>query len=251
MIKKIVLLAVILCVSAGIVHAQDVDYEKWARVLKIYVDNQGRVDYAALKEERGLLDMVTDHFASVDVEKLDDDEQKAFWINAYNAFTIKLIVDKYPLFISDIRTINWGRPWNVDFTVAGREISLGKIEHDILREWDPPDPRIHFIINCASTGCPVLPNVPMYPENLDTQLEEYAVKFINNPDKVRLDKDKNILYHSAIFKWFEEDFEINNNTLKTYIARYLPVEQREYVLNNDIKLKKLDYDWGLNEQEGE
>ncbi len=249
--KKLALLIATLSImlTSHTVNAASVDYGPYAEILKTYVDKKGLVDYVGLKENREAFDEVIAAFTDTDIDALSPVEQKAFWINAYNAYTLKLIIDRYPLRFGGILTINWGRPWNIEMKVAGRDITLGEIEHEILRKLDPPDPRIHFAINCASIGCPILPQTPFYVETLDAQLDEEARKFINNPDKVRLDREKQMLYHSAIFKWFEEDYLIDGHTLKSYIAQYMTEADQTYLNNNEVKLKDLRYDWGLNKQE--
>ena len=131
---------------------------------------------------------------------------------------------------------------------AGRELSLGDIEHEILRKWDPIDPRIHFAINCASGGCPKLPKTHFPPADLDRRLDFEARRFMNDPAKVRLDRAQNILYHSEILKWFDEDFLAVAPDLKSYILKYINDDDRRYIQSHDVKLKTVNYDWSLNEQ---
>jgi len=240
-----------LCVTGREARAMEVNYIKWEDVLNTYVDENGLVDYAGLHAKRNILD----EFIEVEIENADiydlfDDDKKAFWINAYNALTMRLILDHYPLKFGGIRVINWGRPWSIKMTAAGRALSLGDIEHEILRKWRPMDPRIHFVINCASIGCPRLSNTHFDPDRLDDQLDRETRRFINDPDKVRLDRDKNILYYSEIFEWFKGDFLTVRPSILEYILRYLNTEDRNYILKNKaaIKLKTFSYDWGLNEQ---
>ena len=131
---------------------------------------------------------------------------------------------------------------------AGRELSLGDIEHEILRKWDPIDPRIHFAINCASGGCPKLPKTHFPPADLDRRLDFEARRFVNDPAKVRLDRTQNIIYHSEILKWFDEDFLAVAPDLKSYILKYINDDDRRYIQSHDVKLKTVNYDWSLNEQ---
>ena len=244
------LIVLVVCSLTTASFAAGVDYRLWARVLETYVDDNGRVDYAGLKAHRQLLDdFIEQQLEPVEISALADTEQKAFWINAYNALTLRLIVDHYPLRFGGIRTINWGRPWSIKMRVANQSLTLGQIEHEILRKWDPPDPRIHFAINCASGGCPKLPKTPFLPETLEEQLQRETLRFINDPEKVRLDRSKNILYHSAIFSWFDEDFLAESPDLLQYIQKYLNEEDQAYIQARpaDIRLKKLKYDWSLNQ----
>lgn len=232
-------------------YAQSVNYEQWKELLHTYVNEEGFVDYDALNNNREHLDQfITEQIQNADVTTMTEAQQKAFWINSYNALTIQLILDHYPPVLNTIRTINWGRPWSKNFTVAGRELSLGGIEHEILRKWDPPDARIHFAINCASIGCPALNREPFYSETLDAQLDKAAEDFINNPDKVRLDREEKVLYHSEIFNWFKEDFVAEAENVLEYIVQFMNDQDRAFIQKNkaDIRLKTISYDWGLNEQ---
>jgi len=221
-----------------------IDYSLWADVLKKYVNDEGRVDYEGLKNDRPELDQFIARVENVDVSALSPVEAKAFWINAYNAITLKVVVDKYP--VKSIRRINFGLVWEVGRKVAQDKKSLGDIEHKILRPLG--DPRIHFAINCASISCPNLPKEPFDPDRLDEHLDYEARRFINDPQKVRLDRDKNILYHSAIFSWFEEDFLVVEPDILSYIKRYVNEDDKQYLQNNEVSLKKEKYDWGLNKQ---
>ncbi len=232
-------------------YAAQVDYEQWEQILNTYVNDDGWVNYDDLKANRMLLDsFIKDEVEDADLEALTKDGKKAFWINAYNALTMRLIVDHYPLRFGGIRTINWGKPWDIKMKVAGQKLTLGDIEHKILRKWDPIDPRIHFAINCASVSCPRLANTHFDPDKLDQQLDVAAKRFVNDPEKNRIDRNKNIFYHSAILNWFEEDFLANHPDKLSYILEYLNDDEKQFVLanKNKIKLKEIKYDWGLNKQ---
>ena len=230
---------------------QSVNYTDWETVLKTYVSPDGLVDYKGIKANRAVLDrFIQQNIENADISQLSTDEQMAFWINSYNALTIRLIVDHYPLKFGGIRTINWGRPWSIKMKVAGQQLTLGDIEHEILRKWNPIDPRIHFAINCASGGCPKIINTHYNPAKLNQQLDQVTKDFVNNASKNRLDRKKNILYHSAIFSWFEEDFVATHPGIKEYITDYINSEDAQYIKQNSkrIKLKELKYEWGLNQQ---
>lgn len=256
--KKIIIL-VLLVVTFVLFHSQFtkeayadmVNYEKWEKVLNTYVNGDGRVDYDGLKANRAALDsFITNQVENADIKALSKDEKKAFWINAYNALTMRLIVDHYPLKFGGIRTINWGRPWSIKMKVAGQKITLSQIEHEILRKWDPIDPRIHFAINCASISCPRIINTHFDPDKLDEQLDDAARHFINDPQNNRIDRSMKIFHHSAILNWFEEDFLANHPDKLSYILEYLNEKDKQFVLENmnDVKLKEIKYDWGLNKQ---
>jgi hypothetical protein len=140
----------------------------------------------------------------------------------------------------------------------GREVTLDDIEHEILRK-QFGDPRIHFSIVCASMGCPVLSGVTYRGDMLENQLENDAWRFVNNEERVRLDREKNRIFVSSIFKWYKEDFETGDDSdwLRSYkkstrgflafIVRYIDEERRHYIVNNIPKIEYLDYDWSLNE----
>lgn len=246
--KKIICMAFVL---AGLFGTRDaradtvaflVDYELWADVLGKHVNAQGRFDYDGLMKDRSNFDRFVSQLENADLSQLNDTEKKAFWINAYNALTVKVILDHYP--VNSIREIDFGLVENVSRQAAGGKKSLGDIEHKILQPLG--DPRIHFAINSASVGCPKLPNKPFYPQTLDEQLEEAARRFINDPEKVRIDRKNNVLYHSAIFSWHKKDFLGNSPDLGAYIQQYMNDADKAYIQAHQPELKKLDYDWNLN-----
>jgi len=220
------------------------DYALYAKVLKTYVDDHGRVDYEGLKKNRKEFDQFISQIETTDLSVLSELEQKTFWINAYNAITMKVILDKYP--VKSIRSINFGLVWEVPRKVARQKRSLGYIEHKILRPMG--DPRIHFAINCASIGCPNLPQEPLYPDQLEQQLDRETRKFINDPEKIRLDKNSNTLYFSSILDWFEEDFLVVAPDILGYITLYVNDADRRYLSENQVTLKEIKYNWNLNKQ---
>jgi hypothetical protein len=169
-------------------------------------------------------------------------QELAYWINAYNAFTVKLIIDHYPL--KSIKDISSGlpminSPWDIKFfKIRNVEFDLNTIEHEILRK-QFNEPRIHFAINCASFSCPILRNEAYDADKLEAQLDEQALRFIQNPDK-NIINEKQILL-SPIFSWFEKDFTINQS-LKTYLKKYHPS------VDEQLPIRFMDYDWSLNEE---
>ena len=219
-------------------------YELFNNALQKYVNDQGLVNYQGVKSDsKDFVRFIYD-LEDADISKLEGDDLKTFWINAYNAITLKVVSGAYP--VKGIRRINFGFVWEKSRKVAKIKKSLGDIEHKILRPLG--DPRIHFAINCASIGCPKLPNEVFVAEKLEEQLERETKRFINDSTKVRLDKAEKILYHSAIFKWFEEDFVKTHGSIQNYIASYINEEDKKYLQNYEVKLKSLKYDWGLNKQ---
>lgn len=244
-VKFILLLGFAFGAMTSIAFAQSPNYDAWDKILKQYVDEQGLVDYVALKNNKeGLVDVV-ETFEQVDVSKMTAQEQKAFWINAYNAITLRTVVDSWP--VKTIRRINFGLVWNLPRKVAQGRKSLGDIEHKILRPLG--DARIHFAINCASIGCPKLPDYAFLPEKLDEQLDYETKRFVNDPEKVRLDRSTKTLYHSEIFSWFEEDFLPGHGSIKTYITHYINEDDQQFLKENpDVKVEEIPYDWGINKQ---
>jgi hypothetical protein len=220
-----------------------VDNSVYAGLMKKYV-NEGVVDYQGFKNEESKLDQYLKVLEKTDSSKLSRNEQFAFYINAYNAWTIKLILSGYPgaKSIKEFGTI-FKSPWKKKLArIDGDLVTLDYIEHGILRP-KYKDPRVHFAINCASKGCPPLRSEPYRGDVLDQQLNEMARAFINNPKHNRLEGKK--LYVSSIFKWFKEDF---NDDIIGFFQEYAQGDLKKGLDSNreEIKLKYLPYDWSLN-----
>jgi len=247
--------------------------DDYAEMLRSYVDDKGMVDYYALKANRGGLDAFTDFIAGpcpARGSKWDQKHAIAFWINAYNALTLKAIIDHYPIkasfFKSKIYPKNSIRQipgiWDkLEFTVMGSQVTLDKIEHSMLRA-DFDEPRIHMALVCAAMGCPPLRNEPFTGAKLDTQLDDQTRRFLSNPGNFRIDLENGIVYLSSIFKWFGKDFIKTYGTDKkfdghadaqravlNFISKYLDEDQKLYLSTADYKIKYLGYDWSLNEQD--
>ena len=222
-----------------------VDHSLYAELLKKYV-TEGRVDYAGFHSEEAQLDRYLDLLQHADVKALARDEQFAFYANTYNAWTIKLILTKYPDIksIKELGFLNSG-PWKKKVVrLKGETVSLDHIEHDILRPRFK-DPRVHFAINCAAKSCPPLRSEPYLGATLDQQLNDATRAFINNPKNYRLEGRN--LYVSRIFKWFSEDF--NENALGFFLE-YANGELKKNLeaKSGTINVKYLAYDWSLNGQ---
>lgn len=212
-----------------------IDHSAFGFLLQKYVNTKGDVDYAAFKRDQGKLEIYLNTLSTNPAqESWTENERLAYYINVYNAYTIKLILDNYP--VSSIMDINNGKPWDKAFIKLGsNNYSLNNIENDIIRK-DFDEPRIHFAVNCAATSCPPLLNDAFYPDKLDAQLERQTVAFVNNsaynsltPSKVKLSK---------IFDWYGSDF----NELKEYLKKYAKID----VSNSEIVFN--EYDWSLNSQ---
>ncbi len=221
-----------------------VDHSIFGGLLKSHVKG-GQVSYTTFKEDEADLDRYLAHLEKVDPDRLDRAEQMAFYINAYNAWTIKLILDHYPgvKSIKDLGSL-FKSPWKKKFVkINAKTIHLDNIEHDILRPVFK-DPRIHFAVNCASRSCPPLLAEPFTGSNLERQLEEATISFINDPQSNFVKGGR--LYVSRIFKWFGEDF---NDDILGYFRSYARGELAKQIANagKELKIEYLDYDWSLND----
>lgn len=211
------------------------------KVLKTFVDEQGNVDYRSLLENREQLNSAIDFLKkNAPKETWSSDKEKAYWINVYNAFTLNLILDHYPIkSITDIY-INGKTAWKLKLIRIGTETyTLDDIEHKILRG-KFKDPRIHVGVNCASISCPKLANFAFTEENIEVSLERLMSDFINDPEKNILTKRK--LKLSKIFSWFKEDFT-RQGTLTNYIQSYSIQE-----IDKKARISYLNYNWKLNEK---
>jgi len=211
------------------------NHSAWNALLQKFVTAQGKVDYAGFKKSESELDAYLATLKESALEKdWGRDAAMAYWINAYNAFTIKRILNDYP--VTSIQDLDGGDPWKVKWIdIDGKMYSLNNIEHDILRP-QYKDPRIHFAVNCAARSCPPLPNKAFTASNLNQMLESNARAFIRNTDYNTTTGNVRI---SKIFDWYGEDF----GNLKTYLNKYLATPIAE---GKEIGFK--EYDWALNKQ---
>jgi hypothetical protein len=234
----------ILSTSLAAVAANEVDHGIYAELLSKHLRN-GRVDYAGFKADETRHDQYLKLLEGVDPERLPREEQFAFYINAYNAWTIKLILSAYPgvKSIKDLGSL-FQSPWKKEFVrILGRVVTLDHIEHDILRPRFR-DPRVHFAINCASKSCPPLLAEPYRGRTLEAQLTRVTTDFLNLPDNSRLEGDQ--LWVSSIFKWFAEDF--NHDVIGFYLTYAQGGLKQQLQSGRDrIEVKYMDYDWSLND----
>jgi hypothetical protein len=220
----------------------DQSHAQWTALLQRWVQD-GRVDYAGLEQSgRAALDAYLaglSNACATDYERWTSAERIAFWLNAYNAATVRLILDHYP--IASIRKIGWlpGAAFREKLLpmpgLKGGTVSLDDIEHGTLRS-SFREPRIHFALVCAARSCPALRSEAYRGADLDRQLDDQARQFLHDPRKNRVDPATRTLRLSPIFKWFRGDFEADSGSLPRYLARYL----------GDVEF--LDYDWSLNDQ---
>jgi len=217
-------------------------------------------DRAALKAYLGALSKVTD----AEFKMWPKPQQMAFLINAYNAFTIEKILTRYP----DLKSIKdfgsvFGNPWKDKFfTLLGHEAYLDQIEHEMLRAKGVyGEPRVHFAVNCASIGCPMLREEAYVPDRLDAQLEEQTRRFLSDRSRNRFNEQAGQLEVSKIFDWFKEDWTsgytgIGANAApitsrEQFFARYAKLladrpDGQEKIVQQKAPLAFLDYDWALN-----
>jgi hypothetical protein len=247
----------------------DHSHRQWAALLQRYVAG-GMVRYRAWAADPGGLDAYIQSLSAVTAAELSgfsDAQKLAFWINAYNAFTIQIILDHYPIrsrllsaapdnSIKQIEDV-----WDDFYLVtAGDRFSLNRIEHDILRK-EFREPRIHVAINCASRGCPPLRHEPYVADRLDRQLDDQSRRFARNPTQVRLDRDRRVLHVSKVFSWFGDDFvgeyswsgpgprEGVEAAVLGFVHAHLPPGDRSYLETTAVEIRYLDWDWTLNEAE--
>lgn len=230
------------CVSIG--WAGDiVDHSLYGQLLEKYVKD-GVVDYRGFQNDESKLEEYLKILENVRTEDLPRNEQFAFYVNAYNAWTIKLILSGYPG-IKSIKDLGgvFKSPWKKKICrIDGDLITLDDIEHNILRPRFR-DPRVHFAVNCASKGCPPLRSQPYVGSSLDQQLDEMTTAFVNDPERTRL--EGRTLYVSKIFDWFSEDFD---EDVVGFVSKFAEGDLKEKLegQKGDIKVKYLDYDWSLN-----
>ena len=238
-----VLLGLLFLFPQGPRCAEEVDHSIYAELLQKYV-KKGVVDYQGFKNEEGKLDAYLKVLEETDTSKLSRDEQFAFYINAYNAWTIKLILSGYPGVesIKDFGSL-FKSPWKKKFVrLDGDVLTLDHIEHEILRPRFK-DPRVHFAVNCASKSCPPLISEPYRGAILDGQLNASTRAFLNNPEQNYLEVDQ--LHVSKIFKWFDDDFD---ESIVGFFIRFAEADFKERLVANrgKIEVHYLDYDWSLN-----
>lgn len=235
----------LLQVSFAIANGSEGLHGSWDKMLKKHVTN-GKVDYKGFAADEKALNTYLDQLNNTDISGFDRNAQLAFWINAYNAYTIKLILNHYP--VKSIRKIS--RPWKQKICkAAGKTVSLDHIEHKILRK-ELKEPRIHFAIVCASIGCPDLQEFAFFPGKIEEQLNHTARQFFNSPKHfyTEIDDDTLVIYISKIFSWFGEDFGKNKMEKVAFMKPFLgKAQQDRFKRAGSVKIKYLKYDWKLNE----
>ena len=257
-------------VSAPLLASPVSATESYAATLTTFVDAAGMVNYEGLKSNPRGLNTYLKYLSTVPEQTIDqwsEPNQIAFWINTYNALTLKAILDHYPIKSSFFRSLTYPKNsirqipgvWKkLKFTVHNRRMTLEHIEHEILRV-QFNEPRIHVALVCAAKGCPPLRNEPYAGPRLDAQLNDQAAAFLADITKFKIDRKKEIVRLSPIFKWFGEDFvktyappentgdlDAELSAVMNYLATHANALFRPYLYRGKYEVKYLDYDWSLN-----
>jgi len=230
-----------------------IDHKPWEhfQLTHVYPGKDGiyRVDYDGVKKTaRKSLNQYISALAEVKVTGLNRNEQLAYWINLYNALTVQVVLDAYP--VSSIRDIDISPgifadgPWGKSLvTIEKHEVSLDDIEHRILRPiWK--DPRIHYVVNCASIGCPNLRGHAFRGDDLDRPMNEAAYAYINHPRGVRVEGGELVV--SSIYDWFAEDFGGTEQGVIAHIRQYAKSSLKTS-LQGFSSIDDYEYDWSLND----
>ncbi len=232
---------------------QRVDHTVWGRILERYVvtDESGinRFNYRGVTpKDREALDSYLHRLEKLEVSGLARRQQLAYWINLYNAKTVQIVLDHYP--VTSIRKINLGGffkrgPWKARvLNVEDRPLSLNDIEHRILRPiWT--DPRIHYGVNCAAVGCPNLQRESFTAENSEALLNRSAREYVNHPRAVAFKEDGSLRL-SSIYDWFKSDFGASQAAVIEHLKRFAEPALKQR-LSGARKVSDYDYDWSLND----
>jgi hypothetical protein len=232
-------------------QAAGFDHAKFDQILKIYVDTDGRIDYNGIAADAAFREYMRS-LENAKAGSLSRDGQLAFWINAYNAVTIDKVIKWKPK--KSVRETLIPEVWtgtkfftSRQHVVAGQRLSQDDIEHEILRKRFQ-DPRIHFAIICASSGCPLLPQFAYTAENVQMKLEDETRKYLNSERGLRIDYVENTIQLSKLFDWFAGDFESKSGSVINFIKPFLD-EKAMAFLDRKPKMSYIPYDWALNAKE--
>jgi uncharacterized protein DUF547 len=254
---------VLIIAAPAALGAFDQQHGSWDTLLKthvVWIENgvASRVDYTAFQKDRAELKRYLQTLSAVSQSEFDGwtkAQQLAFLIDAYNAFTVELILTEYPRYKS-IRAYGalLRSPWKKRFfTLLGAERSLDDVEHGLIRApgvYD--DPRIHMAVVCASVGCPALRNEAYVADRLDAQLADGVTRFLSDRSRNRYNSKDGVLEVSSIFDWYGKDFAARYGSVLQFLAKYsdrladAPAD-RERIRRAESSLRYLDYDWDLND----
>ena len=247
---KFILFPLLLC-SCSYANDFDQQHANWNQFLSENITSTNKPVSTNLVDYSQDLDSYLKQLSSVSKEQFkafSKTEKLAFFINTYNAFTIKLIQNNKNKLGSkkSIKNISTESPWDIEFiNILGQTYSLNHIEHEIIRK-EFNEPRIHFALVCAAISCPKLQNFAFTADKLEKQLEQSKKEFLKNKSK-NYYKSKT-LHISKVFEWFADDFTKNKQSIKKYVARDIASSDAEYqeIISDRTKVKYVDYDWTLN-----
>jgi hypothetical protein len=227
--------------------SKPINHALYDSLLRKYVNSEGLVDYKGFVKDsvsfNSYLNLLSENYPNE--KNWSKDERLAYWLNAYNAFTIKLICKYYP--VASIKDIKSGIPfvsdtWTIEFfSIEGKKYNLNNIEHGIVRP-KFNDPRVHCALNCASISCPKLLSEAYRAEKLNEQLDAQVRDFLKDPSRNKIISTEKAEL-SKIFTWFEGDFKKVSPSVIAFINKYSEVK-----MNEKAKLDYMEYDWKLNEQ---
>ena len=262
--KRVILYILVFVISGCIpvFAAFDHDHGVWDILLKKHVvmkdqDRQSSVDYKGFKNDSALF--IT-YLTSLSIVRMEEygtwtkDRQLAYLINAYNAFTIKLIIDNYP--VESIRDIGglFSSPWKIEFIpLLGKQRSLDEIEHQMIRQKGVfDDPRIHVALVCAAKGCPALQNRAFTGDALSGMLDTAMTRFLSDSTRNRFNAEKKRFEISHIFDWYRDDFKDKYGSLERFLTDHAQTltqdpESLAVISSGSFKVDFLDYDWNLND----
>lgn len=251
---KMVIWLAALIVGSGFQQLSAAAFDRQHRLFALVLHRfakDGLVDYGALKASPRDLNAYLDSIAEVDETEFKSwtaDDQVAFLCNLYNAATLQLVIDNYPIkSLKDLGFLPYAAWRTPTVRFRGELMTLQTLEHEIIRAKFPTYPGIHFALVCAAKGCPVLRSEPYYGPRLQAQLDEQARQFLGDPTKNRVVAVRKTVILSKIFKWYEEDFVRNGGSVLGYVTKYFPPSDQEDLKAGGFKIDYLEYDWSLND----
>ena len=216
--------------------AQSLFFDHADQLLRAYVE-EGKVLYEILAEDRELLNELTREIGDFSVQGRSPEEEKAFYINAYNLLVIKEVTDHYPVASPlDIE----GFFDHVKQKLAGRMLTLNELEKEVLMK-KFFDPRLHFVLVCAANGCPPIPALAFRPDNVESMIQKATIDALNNDAYIRIDRKAKTVALPMIFKWYRDDFLREAPDLISFINRY-----RQEGIPDNFRITYYPYDWSLN-----
>lgn len=272
-ITVIAIVIVIPIVASAGDEMKKMDYSHYNQLLADHVDAKGRVNYEAIKTNPENLLFFLEQLKKLSPENYQSwsaNQKIAFWTNAYNAITIKVIVDHYPIKASGLSALTYpsnsirqiaGAWTKKQFSVKGELKTLDQIEHEILRK-QFTDPRIHMALVCAAISCPYLRQQAYTGQLLDKQFDDQSKRFLTGDTGLQIDRKKKKVHLSSIFKWFGSDFKTiyspnrdyqkfgnNEKAVLQFVSSYVDIETKHYLAEQNYSIHYLHYDWTLNMQQ--